>query len=417
MSPHPSPTERFTCLIVGAGHAGAETAIALRQAGFAGSIGLLGAELVLPYERPAISKEYLAGTKDFEQLLLRRAEFWAEHEVTFRFGLRATAVDSMTHTVICDDHTTISYGTLVWAAGGSPRMLGCPGHDLDGVRVLRTKADCDQLLAVLPHNRRFAVIGGGFIGLEAAAVLRQFGKDVAIIETLDRVLARVTAEPVSRFFETEHRSHGVELHLGSRVAEILGRDGAVSGVRLTDDTVIQADQVIVGIGIEPTIQPLVCAGAQAAPGGTGVLVDDLCRTSLPDVYCIGDCAVMRSGPGVRIESRQNATEQAHTAGKAINGDPRPLRLLPWFWSHQYDLLLQTVGLTIGYDQTVLRGDPGARSFSLIYMKDGAVIALDCINAARDYVQGRMLVETGARIDPALLADARTPLKKIAAAVV
>jgi len=366
---------------------------------------------VPPYERPALSKEYLAGRKDFEQLLLRPSEFWAEHAVTLRLGRRVEAIDPEAHTVTCDDHTTIGYGVLVWAAGGRPRTVGCPGNDLDGVRTLRDKADCDRLIAVLPQSRRFAVIGGGYIGLEAAAVLRELGKEVTIIETLDRVLARVAAEPVSRFFEAEHRSRGVELHLGTGVAEILGRDGAVSGVRLTDGTMIPADQVIVGIGIEPAIQPLVRAGAEAA---SGVLVDDLCRTTLADVYCVGDCAVMRSGPGIRVESRQNASEQAHTAAKAISGHPEPLRLVPWFWSHQYDLRLQTVGLSLGHDQTVLRGDPGDRRFSLVYLKNGAVIALDCINASRDYLQGRRLVEAGARIDPTLLTDAQTPLKELAA---
>jgi 3-phenylpropionate/trans-cinnamate dioxygenase ferredoxin reductase subunit len=405
---------RFDCLVVGGGHAGAETAIALRQAGFEGSIGLLGDEPVPPYERPALSKEYLAGKKDFEQLLLRPTEFWAEREVTMRLGRRVEAVDPEAHMVTCDDHTMIGYGVLVWATGGRPRMVGCPGNDLDGVRALRNKADCDQLIDVLPQSHRFAVIGGGYIGLEAAAVLRELGKEVTIIETLDRVLARVAAEPVSRFFEAEHRSRGVDLRLGTGVAEILGRGGAVSGVRLTDGTVIPADQVIVGIGIDPAIQPLLRAGAEAASGGTGVLVDDLCRTTLADVYCVGDCAVMRSGPGVRIESRQNASEQAHTAGKAIRGHPHPLRLVPWFWSHQYDLRLQTVGLSLGHDQTVLRGDIEDRRFSLIYLKDGAVIALDCVNASRDYLQGRRLVEAGARIDPALLTDVRTPLKELAA---
>ena len=405
-------TDHFDCLIVGAGHAGAETAVALRQSGFAGTIGLLGAEPVPPYERPAISKEYLAGTKDFEQLLLRPTQFWAEHGVTLRLGQRATAVDPVARTVTFGDHTTVGYGVLVWAAGGNPRGLTCPGNELDGVRVLRTKADCDRLLAALPRSRRVAVIGGGFIGLEAAAALRQRGKQVAVVETLDRVLARVSAEPVSRFFENEHRSRGVEIHLGARVAEILGHERTARGVRLSDGTVIEADQVIVGVGIEPAIGPLVAAGAQVAPGDIGILVDDLCRTSLADVYCVGDCAVLRSGPGIRIESRHNATEQAHTAGRAISGDPRPLRLLPWFWSHQYDLRMQMVGLTIGYDRTVLRGDPATRSFSLIYLNDGAVIALDCVNAPRDFLQGRKLVETVARVDPVRLADARTPLKEL-----
>ncbi|QYN33548.1 FAD-dependent oxidoreductase [Pseudonocardia sp. DSM 110487] len=410
-----SRTEHFDCLIVGAGHAGAETAIALRQAGYAGSIGILGDEPVPPYERPAMSKEYLAGKKDFDQLLLRPPEFWSEHDVTLRFRRRVITVDAEKHAVTCHDGTTVGYGVLVWAAGGNPRTLDCPGHDLAGIHTIRNKADCDRLMNVLPHSRRIAVIGGGYVGLEAAAVLSELGKEVTVVETLDRVLARVAAEPVSRFYEAEHRAHGVALHTGTGVTELLGQAGAITGVRLTDDTLITADQVIIGIGIQPAIQPLLHAGAEAAPRAAGVLVDDLCRTTLPDVYCIGDCAIIRGGPGVRIESRHNACEQARTAGKAISGHPEPLRLVPWFWSNQYGLRLQTVGLSLGHDHTVLRGNPGKRSFSLIYLRDGAVIALDCINATRDYVQGRKLVETGARIDPALLADDRTPLKKIAAA--
>ncbi|WP_155054384.1 NAD(P)/FAD-dependent oxidoreductase [Streptomyces blattellae] len=403
----------YDCLIVGAGHAGAQAAISLRQSGFEGSVCLLGDEPVAPYERPALSKEYLAGKKEFARLLLRPAEFWPEHDVTLSPGRRVTAVEAEAHTVTCADATTIGYGALVWCAGGTPRTLHCPGHGLDGIHAIRDKADCDRLIAALPHSRRIVVIGGGYVGLEAAAVLSGLGKQVVVIEALDRVLARVAAEPLSRFYEAEHRAHGVELRLGTSVAEIVGRDGAVSGVRLAEGTVVAAEQVIVGIGIEPVVEPLLAAGAQAAPGGAGVLVDDLCRTTLADVYAAGDCAVARSGPGIRIESRHNATEQADTAAKAISGRPEPLRLVPLFWSNQYDLRLQTVGLSHGHDRTVLRGDPGSRSFSLVYLKDGAVAALDCVNTARDYLQGRRLVEAGTRVDPALLADARTPLKDMA----
>ncbi|WP_416979625.1 NAD(P)/FAD-dependent oxidoreductase [Streptomyces sp. T028] len=405
--------EHYDCLIVGAGHAGAQTAISLRQSGFEGSVCLLGSEPVAPYERPALSKEYLAGKKDFAQLLLRPDEFWPEHEVTLSPGRRVTAVDAEAHTVTCDDGTTIGYGSLVWCAGGTPRRLRCPGHDLSGIHAIRDKADCDRLVAALPHSHRIVVIGGGYVGLEAAAVLSELGKEVVVIEALDRVLARVAAEPLSRFYEAEHRAKGVELRLGTAVAEIVGRDGAVSGVRLTDGLVVPADQVIVGIGIEPAVEPLLSAGAEAAPGTLGVLVDDLCRTSLADVYAAGDCAVVRGGPGIRIESRQNAAEQADTAAKAISGRPEPLRLIPLFWSNQYDLRLQTVGLSHGHDRTVLRGDPGTRSFTLVYLKDGAIIALDCVNTARDYLQGRRLVAAGSRVDPALLADAHTPLKDLA----
>jgi 3-phenylpropionate/trans-cinnamate dioxygenase ferredoxin reductase subunit len=302
---------------------------------------------------------------------------------------------------------------LAWAAGGSPRKLTCPGRDLRGIHAIRGKADCDRLIFALPRTDRVAVIGGGYIGLEAAAVLREMGKEVTVVEAQDRVLARVTAEPVSRFYEAEHRARGVEVRLGTGVAELVGCEGAVTGVRLSDDTVIEADQVIVGIGIIPAIQPLLHAGAAAT--ASGVLIDDLCCTTLTGIYCIGDCAVLRNGSGIRIESRQNAHEQAQTAAKAICGQAEPLRLIPWFWSDQYDLRLQTVGLSRGYDATVLRGNPENRSFSLIYLKDGAVIALDCVNAARDYAQGRKLVKGSTHVDLALLADERTPLKEIAAA--
>ncbi|WP_457962258.1 FAD-dependent oxidoreductase [Arthrobacter sp. D1-29] len=408
--------ERFDCLIIGAGHAGAEAAITLRQTGFAGTIGLVGNETVLPYERPALSKEYLAGKKTFDQLLLRPSDFWGQHNVSVRLGRQVIGIDAPGKTVTCEDGNEMGYGVLVWATGGSPRTLTCPGHDLEGIHAIRDLADCDRLMAVLPESRRIAVIGGGFIGLEAAAVLRELGKEVVIIEALDRFLARVAAEPVSRFYEAEHRSRGVDIHLGTGVSEIVGRNGAVSGVRLIDGRVIDADQVIVGIGIVPAIQPLVLAGAEATAGATGVLVDDHCRTSVADIYCIGDCAVLSSGPGIRIESRQNATEQAQTAAKAISGQAEPLDLLPWFWSNQYDLRLKTIGLSLGYDQTVLRGDPESRSFSLIYLKQGAVIALDCINATKDYMQGRKLVEARSRIDPAILADKGKPLKEMAAAI-
>jgi 3-phenylpropionate/trans-cinnamate dioxygenase ferredoxin reductase component len=387
--------------------------MSLRQLGFDGSIGLLGDELVLPYERPALSKEYLAGTKAFDELLLFPQELWAGRDVTLCLGRRVIAVDAETRIVTCEGGAQFGYGVLVWAAGGRPRKLTCPGHDLRGIHAIRGKADCDRLISALPRSGRIAVIGGGYIGLEAAAVLREMGKKVTVIEAQDRVLARVTAEPVSRFYEAEHRARGVELRLGTGVAGLVGCEGAVTGVQLTDSTMIDADQVIVGTGITPATQPLLRAGADAAVNG--VLVDDSCRTMLAGIYCVGDCAVQRSGPGIRIESRHNAHEQAQTAARAICGQAEPLRLIPWFWSNQYDLRLQTVGISHGYDARVLRGNPEKRSFSLIYLRDGAVVALDCINAARDYAQGRKLVSVGTHIDPALLADEQMPLNATAPA--
>ncbi len=401
-------------LIVGAGHAGAACAIALRHGKFEGSILVVGAEPDLPYERPPLSKEYLAGEKPFERLLIRPESFWAEREVSFQLGATVTSVDPAAHTVTTETGDVIGYRHLVWATGGAPRRLGCAGHHLAGVHTVRTRADADRMMAELPDVSRVVVIGGGYIGLEAAAVLAKFGKAVVVLETLDRVLARVAGEPLSRFLEAEHRAHGVDVRLGDTVDYILGED-RVTGVRLADGQVLEAQMVIVGIGIIPAVEPLVAAGAE---GGNGVAVDGHCRTSLPDVFAVGDCArhVNRYADGaqVRLESVQNANDQAAVTAKAILGQPADYDATPWFWSNQYDIKLQTVGLSIGYDQTVVRGDMASRSFSVVYLKAGRVIALDCVNAVKDYVQGRKLVEAGASVDVARLADAATPLKDLAA---
>ena len=261
-----------------------------------------------------------------------------------------------------------------------------------------------------------AVVGGGYIGLEAAAVLSQLGKLVTVVEMQDRVLARVAGEPVSRFYEAEHRARGVRILLGTSVDCLEERAGRVSGVRLGDGTVLPADMVVAGIGIVPAVQPLLDAGAV---GGNGVEVDSCCRTSLPGIYAIGDCAAHRNrfadGGCIRVESVQNAVDQALTAAKAITGTPAPYDALPWFWSNQYDLRLQTVGLSNGHDAVVVRGEPATRSFSVIYLRRDAVIALDCVNATRDYVQGKALVAGAAIVSPAQLADTTLPLKSLAPA--
>jgi 3-phenylpropionate/trans-cinnamate dioxygenase ferredoxin reductase subunit len=259
-----------------------------------------------------------------------------------------------------------------------------------------------------------AIVGGGYIGLEAAAVLTGLGKSVVLLEAADRVLSRVAGAPVARFYEAEHRARGVEIRTGVSVERIEGERRA-SGVRLGGGEVVPADLVIVAIGIDAAAGPLLAAGAA---GANGVDVDAFCRTSLPDIYAIGDCAAHENafagGARVRLESVQNAHDQAATAAKAILGEPEPYAAVPWFWSNQYDLKLQTVGLAHGHDETIVRGDPAARSFSVIYLRRGRVAALDCINAVKDYVQGRRLVAEGVAADPALLADAAVPLKEIAA---
>jgi 3-phenylpropionate/trans-cinnamate dioxygenase ferredoxin reductase subunit len=314
--------------------------------------------------------------------------------------------------VTTDDGAEIGYGKLIWATGGHARRLSCGGHDLTGVHTVRTRADADRMIAEMPEVTNAVVIGGGFIGLEAAAVLAKFGKHVTLLEALDRVMARVAGPDLSNFYQNEHRAHGVDVRLGVAVTALEG-DDKVTGVRLADGNVVPADLVVVGIGIVPAVEPLIAAGAE---GGNGVRVDAQCRTSLPDIFAIGDCALhanrFADGAAVRLESVQNATDQATVAAKTILGEDVAYEATPWFWSNQYDLKLQTIGLSIGYDQAVVRGDPATRSFSVIHLKQGKVIALDCVNATRDYVQGRKLVETGAAIDPARLADTTVPLKEM-----
>lgn len=396
---------QFDVAIVGTGHGGAQAAIQLRQLGFAGSIGLIGREAELPYERPPLSKDYLAGEKEFERMLVRPPAFWGERGIEVLTAREVVAVDAEARRLGCSDGGQIGYRSLIWAAGGTPKRLACPGAER--AHVIRSRADVDRLRSALEGARSVAVIGGGYIGLETAAVLRKLGKEVVLIEALGRVLSRVAAEPLSRVFEARHRAEGVEVRLGAEVASI--EEG---GVALRGGETLDCDLVVAGIGIDAAAAPLLAAGAR---GGNGVLVDACCRTSLAHVHAVGDCALHESrwagGARIRLESVQNAHDMAATAARDICGQPRPYDCVPWFWSNQYDIRLQSVGLWLGHDETVMRGDPATGSFSLVYLKRGRVIALDCVNATRDYAQGRRLVEQGAVVAPALLADVSRQLKE------
>ncbi|MEP7313366.1 MAG: FAD-dependent oxidoreductase [Pseudomonadota bacterium] len=414
MSTEPMPAQSDV-LVVGAGQAGAQVAISLRQGGYRGSITLLGDEPDLPYERPPLSKEYLSGDKTAERLLLRSAAFWQERAVTLCLGETVVAVHAEAHRATTHAGASITYGQLVWAAGGKARPLPLPGGDLAGVFTLRSRGDVDRLRAALPELAHIAIIGAGYIGLEVAPCLRKLGKRVTVIETQDRVLARVTSPIVSAFYAAEHRAQGVELLLGAGIAGLVSKEGRVAGVAFLDGRPeLACDAVIVAIGIAPAVQVLKEAGVNV---GNGVEVDSLCQTSQPDIFGVGDCAshVNRyaGADRVRIESVQNAVEQAKVVASVILGTPVPYTAVPWFWSNQYDLRLQTVGLNVGYDAQVVRGDPALRSFSVIYLRAGRVVALDCVNAASDFIQGKALVVRGLCIDAQQLADTTRPLKSLA----
>lgn len=407
----------FDVLIVGGGHAGAQAAIALRQAKFEGSVAIVGEEKDYPYERPPLSKEYFAGEKTFERIMIRPPAFWDERNVRMLLGRRIESVDPVDKTVTDTNGDSIGYDRLIWAAGGTPRWLQCPGANLPGVHVVRRRADADSMLEQLDDVADVVVIGGGYIGLEAAAVLRKMGKKVTLLEALDRVLARVAGEELSKFYQDQHRAHGVDIRLGVTVQAIEG-DESVAGVRLADGEVIPAQMVVVGIGIVAEVGPLTTTGAA---GGNGVDIDPYCRTSLADIFAIGDCAAhsnaFAGGTVMRVESVQNANDMANAVAKTIMGEPTEYRAVPWFWSNQYDLRLQTIGLSIDHDSEIVRGDPETRSFSVIYLKQGKVVALDCVNMTKDYVQGKALVVGDVVIAPELLTDITRTLKEIVAEAV
>lgn len=401
----------YDVLIVGGGHAGAQVAIALRQRGMSGSIAIVGEEPEIPYERPPLSKDYLGGKKPFERILIRPAVFWQERKIDMLLGRKVVVVDPTHRVAVTAGDERIGYRVMVWAAGGHPRRLTCSGHDLVGVHGVRSRADVDQMISELDTVTSVAVIGGGYIGLEAAAVLTQMGKTVTVLEAQDRVLARVAGETMSRAYEAAHRSHGVDIRLATTVECIEQSGGRATGVRLSSGEVIRCDMVIVGIGIIPSVEPLLAAGAA---GENGVAVDAHCRTSLPDVFAIGDCAAhenaFAAGRTIRLESVQNANDQAVTVAKAIMGTPERYHAVPWFWSNQYEMKLQTVGLSMGYDEEVVRGDPASESFSVVYLQNGRVLALDCVNAVRDYVQGKALI--GTQPDVHTLSDPEIALKTL-----
>ena len=403
-----------TLLIIGGGQAAAQTIAGARQWGFAGRIRLIGEETALPYQRPPLSKAYLKGEMEEERLYFKPADWYAEQNVELSLGVRAEAIDRTGRSVSLSDGSAADYDALVLATGSRPRPLPLAGAGLEGVHELRDLRDVDGLKPVVVTGKNMVIIGAGYIGLEAAAVARQLGANVTVIEMAGRVLARVTSPVMSTFYTRLHESHGVKIMTGAQTEEILGTDGQVTGVKLADGTRLEADIVLVGIGILPN-QELAQAAGLACDGG--ILVDEDARTSDDRIFAAGDCTVrplVHYGRTGRLESVHNAIEQGKLAAAALTGREQPKLDVPWFWSDQYDVKLQIAGLSQDYDDHIVRGDPESGAFAVFYLRSGRLIAVDAVNAAPEFIVTKKLIISGQTLAPEQLQDTSVSMKELAA---
>jgi 3-phenylpropionate/trans-cinnamate dioxygenase ferredoxin reductase subunit len=403
----------YDVIVVGAGHAAGEFAARLRQDGYAGSIKLIGAEPHLPYQRPPLSKAYLSGQVESDSLLLRPETFFEKHGIGFTGGHTVTRVDRARCKVALDDGSTLIYKNLVFATGGRARRLTCRGADLEGVFYLRTIGDVAQLRPRFVSGARLVIIGGGYIGLEVAAVAAKHGLYVTVLEAAPRVLARVAGTELSAFYEQAHRAAGVSIVTGAMVESIEAKNddsSAVGFVNLADGRQFAADFVLAGVGLLPNTEVAAEAGLKV---DNGIWVNEYCRTEDPAVFAIGDCSNHPSiflGRRARLESVPNALEQARVAAQNICGKSVQYDAVPWFWSDQYDLKLQAVGLSDGHDKVVTRGAMDTRSFTAFYLREGKVIAADSVNRPADFLIAKRLVASKMMLAPEQLGDERLPLK-------
>ena len=398
-------------VLVGAGQAAAQCAETLRKKGFGGSIDVVGDEPRLPYQRPPLSKKFLAGEMSLDRLLIRHQAFYDDNRIRLHLGRRAVAIGREAQRVELDDGSSLAYDALVLATGSVARRLALPGSELAGVHYLKDIADAERLRSEIEPGRRAVIVGGGYIGLEAAATLRHLGMEVTVLEMADRVMNRVVAEPISRYYEAEHAGHGVRLLLR---AALLGLRGDANGRVCSVETAagpIETNLLIVGIGV---LANDTLARAAGLACDNGIVVDEYCRTADPAIYAIGDCSnhpSLRYGRRVRLESVDNAFEQGTTAALNILGGGQRHDRVPWFWSDQYHHKLLIVGLSQGHDRVVLRGDPAANSFSCCYLRDdGELLAIDTVNQPRDQMAARKLIAARVRVDATKVADTAIALK-------
>ncbi|WP_299729134.1 FAD-dependent oxidoreductase [uncultured Tateyamaria sp.] len=394
-------------VVIGAGQAGASCVAKLRNGGFEGDITLIGAEPVPPYQRPPLSKAYLMGDMPLERLFLRPEAFYADQRIDLRLGAEVSAIDTEARTVTAGDDA-LTYSDLVLATGSVPRRLPAAiGGDFDGVFVVRDLGDVDAMSPRFVEGARVLIVGGGYIGLEAASVASKLGLKVVLVEMAERILQRVAAPETSDFFRALHASHGVDIREGVGLDHLTG-EGAVSGAVLSDGSALEVDFVIVGVGIAPGTALAEAAGITI---DNGIATDAQGRTSAPHVWAAGDCASFPYRDGrIRLESVPNAIDQAECVAENIMGAQRDYVARPWFWSDQYDVKLQIAGLNTGYTDVVSRDGGAAKSFW--YYKDDTLLAVDAANDPRGYMIGKRLIEAGKSPPPSVIADPASDLKAL-----
>ena len=395
-------------VIIGAGHAAGQAAASLRQAKFEGPVTIIGDETHIPYQRPPLSKQYLAGTQPADKVYLRAEKFYADKDIQLMLDTRATQIDPSTKTINLDNGETIAYEKLLISTGSRPRRLSIVGSDLNGIHYLRTMDDVAGIRADVKPDANLVIVGGGYIGLEVAAVGIELGMNVHVLEMEERILQRVTTPEMSAYYHKLHSDRGVHIHTQTGVTGFAG-NGSVEKV-LCGDRSFDADIVIVGIGIIPNIEIAEEAGIHC---DNGIVVDDHCRTSDPDIYAAGDCTNHPNplmNKRLRLESVPNAMDQARVSTANMLGDDKVYAAIPWFWSDQYELKLQMVGFSADGDSQVLRGDMDSHQFAIFYLKDGKVVAADAVNSPKEFMLCKQLI--GKPADPAQLADPETDLKSL-----
>jgi len=399
-----------TILIIGGGQAGAQAIDTLRREGFGGRLVLVSDEPFLPYQRPPLSKKFLSGELAADRLPFRHQSFYDEHRVELKLGVRAVQLDLSARRVALANGEEIIYDRLLLCTGAVSRQLTCPGADLPGVHYLRGIGDVPKIQEGLKPGSRTVVIGGGYIGLETAATARKMGCTVTVLEMADRVMNRVVAANVSEYFAHEHRTQGVKLVCNTRVVGLEGTS-RVERVVCADGSSYETDLLVVGVGALANMELAAAAGLACE---NGIVVDEFCRTSDPAVFAAGDCTYhpsLRYDMRVRLESVDNAFEQAKTAARNMLDKPTTHDRVPWFWSDQFDNKLLIVGLSQGHDQQVTRGDPATRSFTVCYLKGGELVAVEAVNHSKDYMAARKLIADRARPDLDKLANPQVALKE------